>query len=68
MFQDRGNLFQFVTLEKDLAPAGRLNEEMSWQFDFKQVRGGERERARRVSFFADCWCCRWRSSTRPSTA
>jgi len=37
MFQDRGNLFQFVTLEKDLAPAGRLNEEMSWQFDFKQV-------------------------------
>ncbi len=42
MFQDRGNLFQFVTLEKDLAPAGRLNEEQSWNFDFKQV---EPERA-----------------------
>ena len=39
MFQDRGNLFQFVTLEKDLAPAGRLDDEISWNFDFKQVRG-----------------------------
>lgn len=37
MFHDRGNTFQFVTLEKDLAPAGRLAEEKDWPFEFKQV-------------------------------
>jgi vacuolar protein sorting-associated protein 26 len=37
MFHDRGNVFQFVTLEKDLAPAGRLAEEKSFQFEFKGV-------------------------------
>ena len=37
MFHDRGNTFQFVTLEKDLEPAGKLDEEKTWRFEFRQV-------------------------------
>merc|ERR1712137_177271 len=37
MFHDRGNTFQFVTLEKDLEPAGHLGDEQSWKFEFRQV-------------------------------
>ncbi len=37
MFHDRGNVFQFVTLEKELEPAGQLSDEKDWSFEFKQV-------------------------------
>ena len=39
MFHDRGNTFPFITLEKELEKAGHLDEEKSWPFEFKQVRG-----------------------------
>ncbi len=37
MFHDRGNTFSFISLEKDLEPAGHLGDERTWNFEFKQV-------------------------------
>lgn len=37
MFYDRGNQFEFVTVEKELEPAGVLKGRKTWEFEFRQV-------------------------------
>ena len=37
MFYDRGNQYEFVTMEKELAPAGEIRSPTEFQFEFTEV-------------------------------